>query len=327
MSRCRPRWTARPIPRPRPAGPGDPPLYAAYAALDRARAARQPLDLDLPERRIELSEEGKVLSVAFKERLDAHKLIEEFMVLANVAAAEELIACAARCCSACTRNPAPTSWMRCARWPRPRALRWPRGRCCKTAHLNRLLAQAEGTDFDELLNITTLRSMTQAYYHPQNFGHFGLALRNYAHFTSPIRRYSDLIVHRALIAGHGWGDDGLSAQDIESSRKPPSRFRTPSGGPWPPNATRPTAIWRPGCPTGWARPSPAGSRGAALRPVRAAGRDGRRRADPDPRGGARVLSLRPRQPDPDGRRYRHPRKPGAAQARDAKLRKVTRRRR
>src|SRR5690606_19798682 len=68
---------------------------------------------------------------------------------------------------------------------------------------------------DELLNITTLRSMTQAYYHPENFGHFGLALKSYAHFTSPIRRYSDLIVHRALISGHGWGKDGLSAEDIE----------------------------------------------------------------------------------------------------------------
>jgi ribonuclease R len=90
-----------------------------------------------------------------------------------------------------------------------------KGQVLKTSHLNNLLTQAEGTDFDELLNISTLRSMAQAYYHPDNFGHFGLALRSYAHFTSPIRRYSDLIVHRALIIGHDWGNDGLSAQDIE----------------------------------------------------------------------------------------------------------------
>src|SRR5690606_29260098 len=79
-----------------------------------------------------------------------------------------------------------------------------KGQVLQTRHLNNLLSQAEGTQFDELLNISTLRSMQQAYYHPENFGHFGLALKNYAHFTSPIRRYSDLIVHRALILGHRW---------------------------------------------------------------------------------------------------------------------------
>jgi ribonuclease R len=90
-----------------------------------------------------------------------------------------------------------------------------KGQVLKTRHLNALLSQAEGTDFDELLNITTLRSLPQAYYHPENFGHFGLALRTYAHFTSPIRRYADLLVHRALISAHRWGPDGLSPADTE----------------------------------------------------------------------------------------------------------------
>lgn len=90
-----------------------------------------------------------------------------------------------------------------------------KGQVIHTSHLNRLLAQAEGTEQDELINISTLRSMTQAYYHPENYGHFGLALRSYAHFTSPIRRYADLVVHRGLISAHGWGKDGLSADEIE----------------------------------------------------------------------------------------------------------------
>jgi ribonuclease R len=90
-----------------------------------------------------------------------------------------------------------------------------KGQVLRTSHLNRLLAQAEGTEFDELINMSTLRAMTQAYYSAENFGHFGLALRNYAHFTSPIRRYADLVVHRALITAHRWGTDGLSPADIE----------------------------------------------------------------------------------------------------------------
>lgn len=91
-----------------------------------------------------------------------------------------------------------------------------KGQVLKTAHLNKLLHDAQGSEDAELINIATLRSMTQAYYSPANFGHFGLALRSYAHFTSPIRRYSDLIVHRGLITAHGWGDDGLSHWDMEN---------------------------------------------------------------------------------------------------------------
>ncbi|WP_151718574.1 ribonuclease R [Gemmobacter serpentinus] len=192
------------------------PLYAAYAALKKARALRQPLDLDLPERKIILSDEGKVLSVAFRERFDAHKLIEEAMVLANVCAAEELIRLKRPLLFRVHEEPSPEKLEALREVAQASGFTLAKGQVLKTEHLNRLLAQAEGTEQDELINITTLRSMTQAYYSPQNFGHFGLALRNYAHFTSPIRRYSDLIVHRALIAGHGWGKDGLSAWDIEN---------------------------------------------------------------------------------------------------------------
>ena len=192
------------------------PLYAAYEATKSARAIRQPLELDLPERKIVLSDEGKVLSVDFRERLDAHKLIEEFMILANVAAAEELTRLKKPLLFRVHEEPSVDKMDALREVAEASGFTLAKGQVLKTAHLNRLLSQAQGTEFDELLNISTLRSMTQAYYHPQNFGHFGLALRSYAHFTSPIRRYSDLIVHRALIAGHGWGDDGLSAGDIEA---------------------------------------------------------------------------------------------------------------
>jgi ribonuclease R len=192
------------------------PLYECYQALARARAARQPLDLDLPERQIVIDEAGKVASVAFKDRLDAHRLIEEFMVLANVAAAEELQRLRRPLLYRVHEEPSPEKLDALREVAEASGFVLAKGQVLKTAHLNRLLAQAEGTEFDELLNISTLRSMTQAYYHPQNLGHFGLALRSYAHFTSPIRRYSDLIVHRALISAHGWGDDGLSAGDIET---------------------------------------------------------------------------------------------------------------
>ncbi|MCC0071631.1 MAG: ribonuclease R [Rhodobacteraceae bacterium] len=191
------------------------PLYAAYEATKVARAMRQPLDLDLPERKIELTEDGRVASVAFRDRFDAHRLIEEFMILANVAAAEELIRLRRPLLYRVHEEPSPLKLDALREVAEASGFTLAKGQVLRTEHLNRLLAQAEGTDFDELLNITTLRSMTQAYYHPENFGHFGLALKSYAHFTSPIRRYSDLIVHRALISGHSWGKDGLSAEDIE----------------------------------------------------------------------------------------------------------------
>ncbi|WP_425081777.1 ribonuclease R [Ruegeria arenilitoris] len=190
------------------------PLYAAYAALKKARAERQPLELDLPERKIVLSDAGEVTSVAFRDRLDAHKLIEEFMILANVAAAETLIAKRRPLLFRVHEEPAPEKLESLRETAQAAGLNLAKGQVLQTRHLNALLNAAAGTEDAELINLSTLRSMAQAYYNPENFGHFGLALRNYAHFTSPIRRYSDLIVHRALITAHGWGDDGLTEDEI-----------------------------------------------------------------------------------------------------------------
>ena len=195
------------------------PLYAGYAALKAARERRQPLDLDLPERKVQLGEDGKVTSVDFVDRLDAHKLIEEYMVLANVAAAETLIAKKTPLLFRVHEEPPQDKLESLRDTAQAAGLTLAKGQVLKTEHLNRLLHQAAGTDEAELINISTLRSMTQAYYTQKNFGHFGLALQNYAHFTSPIRRYSDLIVHRALITAHGWGDDGLTAEEIDSLEK------------------------------------------------------------------------------------------------------------
>ncbi|WP_368184806.1 ribonuclease R [Aestuariibius sp. HNIBRBA575] len=191
------------------------PLYACYEALRKARSVRQPLELDLPERKITLNDEGEVTSVDFRDRLDAHRLIEEFMVLANVAAAETLIAKKSPLLFRVHEEPNPQKLEALRETAQSAGMVLAKGQVLKTAHLNHLLSQAADTDHDTLINMATLRSMTQAYYSPENFGHFGLALRNYAHFTSPIRRYSDLIVHRALVSSHGFGKDGLDPHEIE----------------------------------------------------------------------------------------------------------------
>ncbi|MEP3295721.1 MAG: ribonuclease R [Pseudoruegeria sp.] len=188
------------------------PLYAAYHTTRKAREERQPLELDLPERRIELDADGKVSSVNFRDRLDAHRLIEEFMVLANVCAAEELIQHRRPLLFRVHEEPKPEKLESLREIAQASGLNLAKGQVLQTRHLNSLLRQAADSENAEQINIATLRSMTQAYYGPDNFGHFGLALRNYAHFTSPIRRYADLLVHRALITAHGWGSDGMSIE-------------------------------------------------------------------------------------------------------------------
>ena len=188
-------------------------LFAAYRALLAARTARGTLDLDLPERRIVLDSDGAVRDVAPRPRLDSHRLIEEFMVLANVAAAEEL---ERRHQPAMYRIHAPPSDEKLASlrdFLHGFGISLPPGDKVHPRDLDRVLRRVEGTPEAPLVNEVMLRSQSQAEYSPDNIGHFGLALPRYAHFTSPIRRYADLLVHRALIRGLRLGDGALAADE------------------------------------------------------------------------------------------------------------------
>jgi ribonuclease R len=191
------------------------PVFAAYTAAAKARDNRAPLNLNLPERRIEIDELGKVTSVNFRDRLDAHRLVEEFMIQANVCAAETLEQKQRPLLYRVHEEPNPLKLDALREQVAESGLTLAKGQVLQTRHLNNLLAAAADTKEAELINLAVLRAQTQAYYSPENFGHFGLALRSYGHFTSPIRRYADLIVHRALVTAHGWGSDGLSPSDEE----------------------------------------------------------------------------------------------------------------
>ena len=185
------------------------PLYAAYAALKRAREVRQPLDLDLPERKILLKPDGTVDRVISPERLDAHRLIEELMILANVAAAETLERARVPLIYRVHDEPSLEKSEALRQFLETLHISFPKGGALRPEQFNRILAQVKGQDVEKLVNEVVLRSQAQAEYSAENYGHFGLNLRRYAHFTSPIRRYADLIVHRGLIRAHAFGNDGL----------------------------------------------------------------------------------------------------------------------
>lgn len=177
------------------------PLYGAYAALRAARERRGPLAIELPERKVEIGADGFIAAVRPRPHFDSHRLIEEFMIAANVCAAETLEQVRLPCMYRVHEEPTREKIAALAEFLDSLGYRLAKGQVLKPALFNRILAQAAGTPHDHLINQVVLRAQTQAYYAPDNLGHFGLALRRYAHFTSPIRRYSDLLVHRALIAG------------------------------------------------------------------------------------------------------------------------------
>ncbi|MBN9252730.1 MAG: RNB domain-containing ribonuclease, partial [Mesorhizobium sp.] len=189
------------------------PWWDAYAVLKRGRDARQPLELDLPERKILLKEDGTVDKVVVPERLDAHKLIEEFMIQANVAAAETLEGKKQALVYRIHDAPSLAKQESLREFLHTLGLSLARGAQMRPSQFNGILERVRGADNEALVNEVVLRSQSQAEYSPANIGHFGLNLRRYAHFTSPIRRYSDLIVHRALIASLHLGEGGLTRDE------------------------------------------------------------------------------------------------------------------
>ena len=189
------------------------PLWGAWAALSRARDKREPLDLDLPERRVQLDEMGRIVDVRVRERLDAHRLIEDFMIAANVAAALALEAKRTPCMYRVHEPPSREKLTSLKDYLDTFGINLALGQVIKPRTFNRLLAQVGDRPEKEQVSEQVLRTQTQAYYSPDNLGHFGLSLGSYAHFTSPIRRYSDLVVHRALVRAYRLGDGGMTEEE------------------------------------------------------------------------------------------------------------------
>ena len=191
------------------------PLYGAYEAFCRERFDREPLDLELPEKKIMLDKKGNVQEVRTRQRHDSHKLIEEFMIAANVAAATALEESKQPCLYRIHEEPPAKNLESYRNFLKSIGFKLAKGQVLMPRHFNQILQKASDGDYFDAISQMTLRSQSQATYTGKNVGHFGLALRRYCHFTSPIRRYADLMVHRALIAGMVLGDGALEDKPID----------------------------------------------------------------------------------------------------------------
>ena len=192
------------------------PLWACWRALFMARQKREPLELDLPERRVVLDEKGRILSVAARERLDAHRLVEDYMIAANVAAARALEAKKAPVMYRVHETPSREKLVALKDYLKTFDLEFALGQVIRPAIFNAIIERFGEREGRQEIMEQLLRTQMQARYSPDRLGHFGLALPTYAHFTSPIRRYADLIVHRALTRFHQLGEGGLTDHEAEA---------------------------------------------------------------------------------------------------------------
>ncbi|MDZ4364729.1 ribonuclease R [Brevundimonas sp.] len=190
------------------------PLWNAYRTLLKGRLKRSPLAIDSPERRILMAPDGGIAAIVPRKSLEAHRLIEEMMIQANVCAAETLEQKKTPLIFRIHDAPSQEKLFNLADFLQTLAMPWAKGEPATTKRFNKLLDQTRDTPHAEVVNEVVLRSQMQAIYSPENVGHFGLNLDRYAHFTSPIRRYSDLIVHRGLIRALKLGSDGLTDREI-----------------------------------------------------------------------------------------------------------------
>jgi len=199
-------------------------LFGAYAALATERDKRGALDLNLPEYKIQFDAAGNVMAIAPKERLEAHRLIEAYMIAANVAAADFLLKKHIPAIYRVHEQPADEKLEELRNLLKIAGYSLHVGAGIKAAHFNRVLKASASEPNAFMIHTAVLRSQMQAYYAHENLGHFGLALTKYCHFTSPIRRYADLVVHRGLIGALNPVKREAIAQDPALSASPRRRI-------------------------------------------------------------------------------------------------------